>query len=230
MLLVNFLGWSKPIAGRIVALQLVGLVEIFNSQSQNSASITGLLYSIVPKFYDSLTLAMKLESPSEVDLWAKLLRTKSVIWSSGRFINPSRITFNEISNNFSADPYLHVVKDDLLAYESLLEALGVRKAFVMNDLLAVLSEIEQKTRGNVLSAKEIELCVGLVRASHRMQNSTPSQENADYGSWVYLPDSTGVLIRASQLSYDDAPWASAALSQRSTTIKVRKFQIYVFFL
>jgi hypothetical protein len=70
------------IAGRVVACQLLGLVDLLKQAPSNSITqgvvlsdthgdIQTQLCSVVPRLYDALSISMLQESEAEVDLWTR---------------------------------------------------------------------------------------------------------------------------------------------------------------
>lgn len=133
-LLKSLLGWDKSISGRNASLQLLNIIDDFNSAPiPRREKLKEGLYNVIPKIFNSLSLSFDKESPIEISIWMKILQGKSIFWLGGHFIESSRLAFQQLSS-LNTEPFLFVVRGEMLQHEKLLRSLGVKDTFNAYDL------------------------------------------------------------------------------------------------
>ncbi|PIN27221.1 hypothetical protein CDL12_00014 [Handroanthus impetiginosus] len=83
---------------------------------------------------------------------------------------------------------MYVVPSELSIFQDLLLALGVRRNFYVSDYFDVLKRLQNDVKGEMIADNYFD---------------APGLEDP---SILLIPDSTGVLVRAANLVYNDAPW------------------------
>lgn len=273
-LLRELLGWTRPISGRSVALQMLALSARSNGQDGpgegGQSRAAAALHAAFPKLLSCLQLALDRESSREIDIWLSALRGKAVLWLGAAFVEPERVAFRALSSVYT-EPYLYLVPPELSVYSAVLRRLGVKDVFGPTDLAGMMRELHVGQAGQALSPNKIEMCVGILRLLVRQlegheredgaaavavasavvvatsvdatgeagpgPNALPSPPAkpprpsplspppapafvslAELGQ-VFVPDSQGVLSLVTNCSYDDAPWISALLVQKGSSIR-----------
>lgn len=185
-LLEYVLGWDKPIAGRNIAMQLLGLRQAYDAAAEklnfSAHSANEIYQAIVPTLLQQLQLAFNRESPAEIKLWVDALRGKAIIWMQSRFIETSRLAFNSMTN-LNTEPFLFIARPELVRYKALLLELGAREAFEAADLAVLTRDLYASHRTTPLSTFKLTLCVGIVQLLQKMiageEIIAESAENAD---------------------------------------------------
>eukprot|EP01038_Epipyxis_sp_PR26KG_P006758 gene6758-9260_t len=258
-LLLNVLGWNKPISGRNIALQLLNIklehdrvLESMNDTFINK--INEIYQRTIPQIFSKLFDSFKRESPNEIEVWSKPLYGKQIIWMAGKFIEPTRIAFNSLL--IQTEPYLYIAHSELMIYKPLLINLGAKETFEPIDLANLTRELHQAYSNTMLSPNQTKICLGIIKllydlletknspedssesnskevTSEDQDNNTveiTSPENIKSSSetkisiaslgQIFMPDNNHYLLPSTSLTYDDAPWISSILSQRTQSIRL----------
>jgi hypothetical protein len=104
-----------------------------HSSSSSPERISEVCYQVVPRIYSALTPALDSEDELETEIWLRSLQGKPFVWTSGSFVEPSRISFTPLSS-INTEPHLYVAKGELSTYRTFLIQLGVKEAFDVTDL------------------------------------------------------------------------------------------------
>ena len=167
-MLKMLLGWDKLISGRNAALQLLNIVEDFNSSPiQRREKLKEGLYNVIPKIFSSLTSSFDRESPIEIAVWMKILQEKSLFWLGGQFVESSRIAFEQLSS-LNAEPFLFVVRGEMLQHEKLLRSLGVKDSFSAFDLAQTLRDMKERYSNIPLPQNCVEISLGISKILCRL--------------------------------------------------------------
>lgn len=167
-MLKSLLGWDKLISGRNAALQLLNIVEDFNSSPiARRERLKEGLYNVIPKIFSSLSAAFERESPIEIAVWMKILQGKSLFWLGGQFVESNRLAFEQLSS-LNAEPFLFVVRGEMLQHEKLLRPLGVKDAFSAFDLAQTLRDMKEKYNGIPLPHNCVEISSGICKVLARL--------------------------------------------------------------
>lgn len=235
--LVKLLGWNMNVSGRSATSQLLSLIDM-HAACQTPERFAEVCYQVIPRLYSTLSSSLESESDVEVEIWSRSLKGKPFVWISGMFVEPNRISFTPLSS-INTEPYLFVAKGELISYRPLLLQLGVKEAFGVTDLLALLRDLSSIYGVHALPSEKLDMCLGIVKIIVQILSDEPksidsdddSDENAEEESKalnkmehvmkiretlgdVYLPDRNNILVSSKALSYDDAPWISSQLSSR----------------
>ena len=85
-----------------------------------------------------------------------------------------------------------------------------------------LHGLERTHSSPPLTPYQLDLCLSLVRIACELLNRSGQLQEPPSGLTVYLPDRAGHLLTSSSLTFDDAPWISAALSNKSSILFVHR--------
>ncbi|CAM9928879.1 unnamed protein product, partial [Sphacelaria rigidula] len=103
------------------------------------------------------------------------------------------------------------VPPDLRSYVELLKALGVPEKFSPHDFIAVLRKLQAKSQGRPLDGYGLEMAVGMVRVLSKL---SPAERARIDSEIILVPEKNGpLLLPATDLVYDDAPWLTSRLRQ-----------------
>jgi sacsin len=132
-----------------------------------------------------------------------ILAGKRWLWVGSDFVAADRVAFSTPAN---AAPYLYAVPPDLVCFNSLLRAFGVRSSFGTSDWASVLKQmavetnVDDETKDTTpLSPSQLELALLLVQV---LSDDTMRVGDLE----IYAPDEHGCLALTTDLVYNDAPW------------------------
>lgn len=188
------LGWLDPLPVDVLCAQLVGLSNVYDElRSDYDAELRKqipLIYSQLQNHIESGELPLLLSSLAGVK-W---------VWIGDDFVAPDVLAFD---SPVKFSPYIYVVPSELSIFQDLLLALGVRHNFDVADYISVLKRLQDDVKGGALSSDQLNFvqCVLETIADIYVEGSGP-----EYPSMILVPDSTGVLMDAADLVYNDAPW------------------------
>ena len=206
--LIEIFKWNQAPSIDAVASQLVFLSEMkFNASDahaykQQTSKVTSQIYEILDKYL----------SESEEDEMLEVLglfQEESWIWVGDRFVTPSQVAFNAPEN---AKPYLYNVPDQMICYENLLKYCGIRQSFSGEDYIRLLSSLTSQLGGIPCDSKQLDLAIFVARNLSRVPSKDISALNK---SGLYLPSREGIMFKADEMTYDDAPWLSAIVKKTS---------------
>eukprot|EP00736_Rhodelphis_marinus_P006485 Rmarinus@m.28251 len=226
----RFLGWTKPPPVEAVVEQLIALGEAVprwsskqpsQQSSSDSASrpvqgrggpeganvrgseasgdaidsrddaVKQLLAVVIPKVYARLEEAAHTRS-SAFDT----LKEQACIWTGEYFVRPKAIAFQCPSHSA---PYLHSVPADLVCFSSFLRLVGVRDEFSVVDYARALETMRSDLDGSAIrDPRALGFAINLVQS---IAGEKVKME-------IIVPDEHGLLLEASCLVFDDAPWLS----------------------
>jgi sacsin len=210
-------GWDKDVDILSVAHQLLALSDVFFDRGQSLPAFRQTLASTIPRMY---TLLDKwLDGGEGRDLMNEvqaLLMKKKWLWVGDAFVGVDRVAFEATEN---ARPHLFAVPKELECFAPLLRYFGVRDKFFASDYVRVNAELfrlsgEGVNGGGVLQKAELELAAGMAKLLAGMD-----KEEREGAGQLYLPSERGVLMKAEDMVYDDAPWLSSSIGQ--TKVKAR---------
>ena len=200
-LLRELLGWTRPISGRSVALQMLALSDRASGQEgpnggghkagEGPSRAAAALHAAFPKILSCLQLALDRESRREIDIWLSALRGKPVLWLGGAFVEPERVAFRALSSVYT-EPYLYLVPPELSVYSAVLRRLGVKDVFGPTDLAGMMRELHAGQAGQALSPNKIEMCVGILRLLVRLLEGREKEDGA-----VAVAAASAVVVVAS---------------------------------
>uniref|UniRef100_A0A7S3QAL4 Uncharacterized protein n=1 Tax=Chaetoceros debilis TaxID=122233 RepID=A0A7S3QAL4_9STRA len=189
-----------------VASQLVALSQ-HDVLRSNEQSYRQKMSKVSIQIYEILDNHMDAADHDERERALMILQGKPWIWVGDNFVTNSQVAFNAPDN---ARPYLYSVPDQMLCYENLLKACGVRDSFSGEDYMLLLSTLTSKLQGDLCNTKQLDLAIFVARNLSRI---TPDEFNLLDKSLLYLPSKEGRMYRASEMTFDDAPWLSAIVKK-----------------
>ncbi|CAK7337978.1 unnamed protein product [Dovyalis caffra] len=125
----------------------------------------------------------------------------SWVWIGDDFVPPYVLAFD---SPVKFTPYLYVVPSELSDFRELLLGLGVRLSFDIWDYFHVLQRLKNNVKGFPLSTDQISFVHCVLEAIADCFSDKPMFEASN--SALLIPDSSGVLMFAGDLLYNDAPW------------------------
>jgi len=201
-----FLKWNNPPSPTISAYQVIALSQVFSSEAgECTPSFRQTLASVVPKIYSLLGENEDEEVHAEVQ---QILHKQNWIFVGDAFVASDRVAFKAPSYS---RPHLFQVPAELLCFDELLKAFGVRERFSANDYAVVLKELYEGGEGIKLVGDDLELAIGFSKMLAQM--SEEERKDVDKDS-LYLPSDGSVMKKVGDMVYDDAPWLSASLAGR----------------
>ncbi|KAK9274895.1 hypothetical protein L1049_022149 [Liquidambar formosana] len=125
----------------------------------------------------------------------------SWVWIGDDFVSPSALAFD---SPVKFSPYLYVVPSELSEFRDLLLQLGVRLSFDILDYFHVLTRLQNDLKGFPLSTDQLSFVHCVLEAVADCYMDKPLFEASH--TPLLMPDSSGVLMCAGDLVYNDAPW------------------------
>lgn len=188
------LGWMDPLPVVILSAQLVGLC---NSYNEIRLHYDAELKKQIPLIYSQLQNYIK---TGDLAFLKSSLDGIKWVWIGDDFVAPDVLAFD---SPVKFSPYIYVVPSELSIFQDLLLALGVRHNFDVSDYIDVLKRLQNDVKGDTLSTDQLNFvqCVLETIADNYLEGSGLENPNM-----LLIPDSTGVLIGAADLVYNDAPW------------------------
>ncbi|KAI3443790.1 hypothetical protein Pfo_000455 [Paulownia fortunei] len=188
------LGWMDPPGVVTLSAQLVGLCNSYNEirlhyDAELKKQIP-LIYSLLQNYVMTDDLAF-LKSSLDGVKW---------VWIGDDFVAPDVLAFD---SPVKYSPYMYVVPSELSIFQDLLLALGVRHNFDVSDYFDVLKRLQNDVKGGSLSTDQLNFvqCVLETIVENYLDGS-----GLEHPTTLLIPDSSGVLIGAADLVYNDAPW------------------------
>lgn len=197
--------WNTPPSLHVVATQLVSLSKLSSAfdchaYHQQISKVTLQIYEIIDKF-----LVMS-ENDDKEEVIA-IFMEQPWIWVGDRFVKTSQVAYNAPEH---AKPYLYSVPNNLLCYEKLLENCGIRNSFNGNDFANLLLSLSKELQNRPCDSKQLDLSIFVARTLSRIPHEELSILDR---TCFYLPSQNGILYRAGDMTYDDAPWLSAIVKK-----------------
>ena len=210
-MLKTLLGWDKLISGRNSALQLLNIIDDFNSSPvPRREKLKDGLYNVIPKLFSTLAVAFDRESPIEIAVWMKILQGKPLFWMGGQFVESSRLAFEQLSS-LNTEPFLFIVRGEMLQHEKLLRSLGVKNSFDAFDLAQTLRDMKDKYGNIPLPQNCVEISLGISKILARLitgesiheKEKIPDTDSKSENSSVTDDDDMDPDIRGNNVSKDE---------------------------
>ncbi|KAJ8747299.1 hypothetical protein K2173_011564 [Erythroxylum novogranatense] len=195
------LGWMDRPKVDALSMQLIELSKSygqFKLQSSINPCFHAALQEGIPLLYS------KLQEYIGTDDFMRLKSTLdgvSWVWIGDDFVSSNVLAFDSPAKY---TPYLYVVPSELSDFRELLLELGVRLSFDTWDYFHVLQRLQNDVKGAALSLDQLSFVHCVVEAITDCCLDKPLFEASS--TPLLLPDSSGVLMSAADLVYDDAPW------------------------
>ena len=195
------LGWIDHPAIDVLCTQLIELSNVYGQLKLHSSVQPGFddaLQKGIPSLYSKLQEYVGTE---DFMVLKSALNGVSWVWIGDDFVSPNALAFD---SPVKFSPYLYVVPSELSEFRVLLLELGVRLSFDIWDYFNVLQRLQNDVKGVPLSTDQLSFVHCVLEAVADCCLDKPLFEASE--TPVLIPDSSGVLMLARDLVYNDAPW------------------------
>ncbi|OAE21027.1 hypothetical protein AXG93_606s1120 [Marchantia polymorpha subsp. ruderalis] len=220
--LLSNLGWSHRPNVSVLAAQLIELSKGFSLVSKTTAikpkdseeegeevdpraGVTAILSREIPAIYQ---LLQEYVGSQDMMILQSMLEGIQWVWVGDGFVSPKELAFDSPAH---FHPYLHIVPSEIAEYRTLLTTLGVREMFGAQDYADVLHRIAEDVRGAALSPDQLTFCLRVLEALAEILPPAGTSTSKHLMGMVLIPDSSGVLVSAKDLVYNDAPWLAKSV-------------------
>ncbi|KAF9624036.1 hypothetical protein IFM89_007734 [Coptis chinensis] len=195
------LGWMDCPNLGVLSTQLIELSKSYSQLKVHSileSIVNDALQREIPELYCRLQGFIGTDSFLSLKV---ALDCVSWVWIGDNFVSPKSLAFD---SPVKFHPYLYVVPSELSRFKDLLLALGVKLTFDTLDYVCVLQFLNLDVKGIALSHEQLDFvhCV-LEAVADCYLDMAPNDASS---SALLIPDSSGVLMCAADLVYNDAPW------------------------
>ncbi|KAL4575550.1 hypothetical protein LXL04_022397 [Taraxacum kok-saghyz] len=190
--LSHYLGWSTPPSGSVIAAQLLELGK--NNENVTDPVLRQELALAMPRIY---AILMNMLNSDEMDIVKAILEGSRWIWVGDGFGTPEEVV---ISGSLHLAPYLRVVPVDLAVFKDLFLELGIREFLKPKDYAQILGRMGKVKGSTPLNPQELR--AALLISQHLAEVQLYEVEQIK----IYLPDVSCLLVDATDLVYNDAPW------------------------
>ncbi|GMH07070.1 hypothetical protein Nepgr_008910 [Nepenthes gracilis] len=201
------LGWVDPPKVDILSTQLIALSNSY-AQIKLDSAVDPVFNAELQKGVASLySMMQEYINTDDFKTLKSLLQGVSCIWIGDGFVSPWALAFD---SPVKFQPYLYVVPSELSDFRDLLLALGIKPSFDASDYVNVLQRLKNDMKGSPLSSDQLNFvqCVLEAVADCFMDKPPAEVSNAP----LLVPDSSGILMFAGDLVYNDAPWMEHNIS------------------
>ena len=198
-------GWNRLPDISTVAFQLIALADL--SESRDSLTYKQTLATVIPRIYEILNSQLHDAPKEDQEEVLILFREHPWIWVGDRFVTTEQVAFDAPEN---AKPYLYSVPNEMLCFDALLKKCCVRENFVAFDYINLLSSLHIQLGKNELSPRQLDLAIFVAKHLSRISEKIDKSK-------IYLPSQERVMLRAIDLTFDDAPWLSAIVKGKKTS-------------
>ncbi|XP_060192900.1 uncharacterized protein LOC132622327 isoform X2 [Lycium barbarum] len=195
------LGWMDSPSIEILSEQLLGLSKFYvevNESSDVAPNFDSVLQEQVLLIYSQL---QEFIGSNDFEVLKSTLDGARWVWIGDDFVSPAVLAFD---SPVKFSPYLYVVPSELTDFTDLLVELGVRLSFDVFDYFHVLQTLQNDVKGYPLSADQLSFVNHVLEAIADCNMDSLMFEASS--TPLLLPDSSGVLMSAGNLVYNDAPW------------------------
>lgn len=195
------LGWTDRLKIEVLSTQLIELSKSYGQRKLNSLvepAFDAALQNGIPLLYSKLQEYIGTE---DFMILKTVLNGVSWVWIGDDFVSPSALAFD---SPVKYSPYLYVVPSELSDYRDLLLALDARLSFDILDYFEVLRRLKNDAGGSPLSTEQLSFVHCVLEAIVDCSPDKPLVEVSNVP--LLIPDSSGVLMCAGDLVYNDAPW------------------------
>ena len=204
--LLNLFKWNISPSVHVVSSQLIALSRLSQTNheshmfQQQCSKVSSQIYEILDNHIDGL-------ETDEKQRVLSVFQESAWIWVGDGFVKTSQVAFNAPEH---AKPFLYNVPDSMICYETLLKACGVRDTFSGEDFVRLLWSLSDQLGGSSCGSRQLDLAIFVARSLSRIpQDEFETLDKA----MIYLPSRDGEMHRASDMTYDDAPWLSAIVKK-----------------
>lgn len=195
------LGWMDRPNINVLSMQLIELSKSYERLKLCSlveSDFNAALQKEIPALYSQL---QEYIGTNDFKGLKSALNGVSWVWIGDDFVSPNALAFD---SPVKFTPYLYVVPSELSEFRELLLELGVRVSFDIWDYFHVLQHLQRNVKGCPLTTEQLSFVHCVLEAVADCCSDNPSFEASN--SPLLIPDSSGVLLSAGNLVYNDAPW------------------------
>ncbi|XP_076890119.1 uncharacterized protein LOC143541094 [Bidens hawaiensis] len=206
--LSHCLGWSLPPGGSVIAAQLLELGK--NSETVTDPELRQELALAMPRIYSIL---IHMLNSDEMDIVKAVLEGSRWIWVGDGFATPEEVVIN---GSLHLAPYIRVIPVDLAVFKDLFLELGIREFLKPSDYAKILCRMSTIKGSAPLNSEELR--AALLLAQHLAEVQLYEEQVK-----IFLPDVSCILVDATDLVYNDAPWLLGSETDASNVaINVKK--------
>ncbi|KAL3502258.1 hypothetical protein ACH5RR_036707 [Cinchona calisaya] len=198
------LGWMDRLDAGTLSTQLVELSKsyiLLKSNLNMETNFDAELHKHIMSIYSQLQECV---STDELSNLKSSLDGVCWVWIGDDFVSSASLAFD---SPVKYSPYLYVVPTELSEFRDLLLALGVRLSFDVFDYFHVLQRLRNDVKGFPLSTDQLRFAQCVLEA---IADCYLDSLQFDASIDLFIPDSSGVLVSAGDLVYNDAPWIENA--------------------
>ncbi|TQD90400.1 hypothetical protein C1H46_024037 [Malus baccata] len=199
------LGWMDRPNIHILSTQLIELSKLYRQLKLHPSDlpvVDAALSDGIPSLYSMMQEHVGTDEFAELK---SALDGVSWVWIGDNFVVPNALAFD---SPVKFTPYLYVVPSELSEFRDLLMKLGVRISFDIWDYLHVLQRLRNDVKGFPLSTDQLNFVHCILDAVADCCSEKPLFEASN--TPILIPDSSGVLMDACNLVYNDAPWMDSS--------------------
>lgn len=199
------LGWMDSPSIKILSEQLLGLSKFYvevNDDSDAAHNFDSVLQKQVLLIYSQLQESI---GTDDFKVLKSTLDGARWVWIGDDFVSPDVLAFD---SPVKYSPYLYVVPSELTDFRDLLLELGVRLSFDVFDYFNVLQRLQNDVKGFTLTADQLSFVNHVLEAIADCNMDSLMFEASS--TPLLLPDSSGALMSAGNLVYNDAPWMESS--------------------
>ncbi|CDP11009.1 unnamed protein product [Coffea canephora] len=189
--LSQYLGWSSPPGGSVIAAQLLELGK--NNELVTDLVLRQELALAMPRIYSILS---GMTGSEEMDIVKAILEGSRWVWVGDGFATLDEVV---LDGPLHLAPYIRIIPCDLAVFRDLFLELGIREFLNPSDYAHILFRMATRKESSPLDPQEIRAAILIA------QHLADSQSYDDHIK-IYLPDMSCRLLNAADLVYNDAPW------------------------
>ena len=205
----------------LVPAVLIHLSTVVTKANLVNQQASAWVEKICKATYSFLNYVCSITSHNQVSVTIKSFYDLPFIFTGEQFVKPSQVSRSYRFNG----PYLFSLPQIIQGKKSLLDGLGVKDEFEVDDLFSALRKMHDENPGRVLSEKCRRHMDEIVSMLNDSVDTFPEIINTDD---VYLPDDSHTLHRASDLSLKES-WCTTGdnvfVSERLTRIAAIKIGV-----
>lgn len=206
VMLLKMFQWNSPPNMNSLSNQIVALAKL-SEEGNEYYQLRQHLPTVTSQIYEILDSQISSASDEEKLALSNIFTENPWIWVGDRFVSTNQVAFNAPDN---AKPFLYTVPDAIKCYESLLQLTHVRQSFSGIDFAKLLSSLAKELQGAPCDTRQFDLAVFVSRYLSRV----PAEElDVLDKSLIFLPSREKTMHRASEMTFDDAPWLSAIVKR-----------------
>lgn len=195
------LGWRDQLDLEILSSQLIELSNSYTLLKGNSCNKQDFDSELQQQILSLYSQLQGYISTDKLNFLRSVLDGVRWVWIGDDFVQSTALSFDA---PVKYSPYLYAVPSELSEYRDLLLALGVRLSFDLRDYLHVLQQLQHDVKNSPLSSDELSFVLCILEAVADSYLDSIEYEVSNSPLWI--PNSSGVLVSAENVVYNDAPW------------------------